>query len=238
MFVIFWEQVIRGITTSGVVWFYFLFTLICGAPALYNHIHGHSLQIDECSLFTLYYFVAIFIFLVICFADRLPQKEKESQKECPKQSASFVSRLTFSWFTPLVILGWRQPLTLSDLWRVRNEDKSSNIYSVFDKHWKSFHTKCVSKSTVIPIDAINRTDLNPKQNKYTINGFPSEKSTKSPEPGVVSTICKTFWLYFLGGCLFKLINDILTLINPQIMKYFITVFEIIFKINFFSQDFY
>ena len=228
---LFLGQVIRGIHTSGVVWFYFLLSVICGAPVLYGQIHWHPPPLSEWTLFLFHYVLTIIIFLVICFADRLPQREKSSREDSPKESASILSKILFSWFTSLVILALKKTLTLSDLWRVRERDKSSVVYSSFNKNWKSSLNRR-SEYTPIPSDDVSDTELEGRplnigeKNMYTIdkskdNITKRDESTNSgenSEKGVFRSIAKTFGWYFLGGSVFMLIDNIQTLVNPLIMK--------------------
>ena len=231
IFGLFWGQVIRGVHTSGVIWFYFLLLVLCGVPPLHGHIHWHPPPTYEWILYCCQYSVTIITFVVTCFADRLPENEKRktSKECCPKESASFVSRLLFSWFTSTAILGWKKPLTVSDLWQIRDGDKSCAIHSQFNDNWESLKGKG-SRSPTINSEIISDTWINGSENgskKYKINGNnsikrqtsqSSTKGSEKPKTGILRTICKTFWFYFLTGALFRLINDILTFINPQIMK--------------------
>ena len=205
-------------------------SVICGAPTIHGRLYWHPPPLHEWVLFCLQYSLTIGLFFLICFADSLPQNEKSmsSKKVCPKESASYLSRLLYSWFTSLTIMGWKKPLTTSDLWLIRPGYKSATIHSEFEKHWENtskkkwLNTRHNSQSTV-------DTSLNDSENcikKYTIIGNKentdksqsSKKSAKSSKVGVISIIIKTFWMYFLGGSIIKLVNDLLSFINPQIMK--------------------
>ena len=217
--------------TSGVVWFYFLLSVICGVPTLHGHIHWHPPSTYEWIFYCSQYSTTIILFLLTCFADSLPQNEKHSlsKKECPKESASFLSCLVFEWFTPLLILGWRKPLTLSDLWIVRQSFKSSNVHSIFNKYWESITGKDNRSQSQVLCQPIGDTIINGSEGdirKYKINGNNgierqsslSQNSSKKPKRGVVKTIVKTFWFYFLTGSVFELVSALLVQVNPQIMK--------------------
>ena len=230
VFGLFWAQVIKGLHTSGVIWTYFLLSVICGAPALHGRLYWRPPALQEWVLFCLQYSLTIGLFFLICFADSLPQNEKSmsSKKCCPKESASFLSRILFSWFTSLTIKGWKKPLTTSDLWLIRDGYKSSTIHSEFEKNWENTSKKKGLKSRHNSQTTVD-TSLNGSENgikKYTIIGNKentdksqsSKKSVESAKVGVISIIIKTFWMYFLGGSIIKLINDLLTFVNPQIMK--------------------
>lgn len=64
------------------------------------------------------------------------------QKPCPEQSASFLSRLFFTWFDPLAWKGYRRPLEHKDLWEMNVEDTSKEIMPLFLKYW----SKSVAKA--------------------------------------------------------------------------------------------
>jgi hypothetical protein len=228
--VLFWLQVRRGIHTSGVIWFYFLISVICGAPTLHGHIHWHRPEVYEWILFCTSYSVTIVLFFIYCFADSLPRNEKKSDEtsaNCPKDSASFLSRLTFQWFTAMAIQGWRKPLTVPDLWNVRDGDNCATIYTLFNKYWLSLERKQEKKlfnrqtSTQSNGKTSDKNGLNynggtkPKPSRQTSK---SDKEFAKPKVGIMQTIYRTFWFYFLTGAFFKLLSDVLTFINPQIMK--------------------
>ena len=44
------------------------------------------------------------------------ERIKVLNNPCPQIKASFLSRLTYFWATPLLWKGFRQPLTTDDLW--------------------------------------------------------------------------------------------------------------------------
>ena len=61
------------------------------------------------------YFIIFRLFVLNCFADAEPIKYDERIKvlknPCPQIQASFLSKLTYFWATPLLWKGFRQPLT-------------------------------------------------------------------------------------------------------------------------------
>ena len=234
-----WAQVRRGLHTSGVIWFYFLLAVICGAPTLHGNIHWHRPHLYEWILFCSQYAITISLFIVCSFADRLPQTDKcdPSREKCPKETVSFPSRLFFSWFTSMAINGWRRPLTLSDLWQIREPDKSSVNHSSFDKHWKSKTERTERSSIQLSQTNISLLGNGHQSVAFKVNGslsvngstdcikrqlshssVKSGRAARKKMPGVMWTIAKTFWFYFFTGAIFKLLSDILTFINPQVMK--------------------
>jgi hypothetical protein len=67
-------------------------------------------------------------------------------------------------------------------------------------------------------DRIDISQTNGSAKKYKINGTKTKSESHKDKPGILITMVKTFWLYFLTGAFFKLLSDILTLVSPQIMK--------------------
>lgn len=43
--------------------------------------------------------------------------------------------MLFSWFTELVVKGFKQPLEMTHLWVLNHQDRSVNIAQEFDKNW-------------------------------------------------------------------------------------------------------
>ena len=56
-------------------------------------------------------------------------------QECPDQSASFLSLLTFWWLNALTIVGYRKALTLDDLPLLSSENLTSAIAPQYDEKW-------------------------------------------------------------------------------------------------------
>uniref|UniRef100_A0A5K3FRC0 ABC transmembrane type-1 domain-containing protein n=1 Tax=Mesocestoides corti TaxID=53468 RepID=A0A5K3FRC0_MESCO len=53
------------------------------------------------------------------------------QHLCPEKYASFPSRITFFWFTKLIIKGYRKTLKMSDLWALEDKHISASLGSRF-----------------------------------------------------------------------------------------------------------
>ena len=110
--------------------------------------------------------VIVLLFFVCSFADRVPNLKElltsnnlygqdtigfrfdhktidnslllENNKKniCPKEIASFPSKLTFWWFNSIAILGFRRPLVADDLWQIRRPDNATNLFKQFNRFWK------------------------------------------------------------------------------------------------------
>ncbi|KAH8862468.1 Canalicular multispecific organic anion transporter 2 [Schistosoma japonicum] len=53
------------------------------------------------------------------------------QAKSPENDCSYLSRITYSWFTSLIIKGFRKPLEFRDLWRLDSQHHSVNVSRIF-----------------------------------------------------------------------------------------------------------
>ena len=56
-------------------------------------------------------------------------------KPIPELSASVPSLLSFWWVNPLIILGYKRPLKIDDLYELRHENQTLTCYNHFTKYW-------------------------------------------------------------------------------------------------------
>ncbi|CAG2115412.1 unnamed protein product, partial [Medioppia subpectinata] len=61
----------------------------------------------------------------------------------PENQSSFLSRLTFSWFTPMIMNGYRKPLTNEDMWSLSTQNRINVFIKQFNKHWKPIQQNSV-----------------------------------------------------------------------------------------------
>lgn len=131
---------------------------------------------------------------------------------CPKDDASFLSRLTFSWFNPIAVLGFKRPLESNDLWYARKEDRCDTVFEQFDNNW--------TRSHLVDENEVNG-NINYANGALTgVSFLPKHKFTKLPDKtrNVLKTIFATFWVYILGPSLLRFFSDLLMLVNPVILK--------------------
>lgn len=55
----------------------------------------------------------------------------------PEESAMIWSRATFSWLTPLIKAGYKQPLQLSHLWRLNPKQRTKVVGAKFQRCWNA-----------------------------------------------------------------------------------------------------
>ncbi|XP_074156530.1 multidrug resistance-associated protein 1-like isoform X3 [Sminthopsis crassicaudata] len=115
-----------------------------------------------------------------------------------EKHASFISKITYSWFNSVIILGYKKPLERKDLFELNDNDSSYNVCPIFEKQWK-------------------RSMLMNKKNK--------KKEAKTKKPSLLHVLWNTFKFLLMQVALFKVFADILSFISPLIMKQMILFCE-------------
>ncbi|XP_061382567.1 multidrug resistance-associated protein 1 isoform X1 [Danaus plexippus] len=203
-----------GMRASGVLFFFWFFLILAGLPQLRSEIMMHyELAEDENVQYNfvsymIYYPLIILMFILNCFAD-LPPKEspyKYNKNQCPESASGFPSRLTFSWFDPLALTGFRRSLVESDLWALNPQDSSKEVVPKFDKFWE----RTLSKR-----EKANGTKATYSNTSASVN-FKPDKEVKPAS--ILPALCLAFGGEFLFGALLKLVNDVLMFLSPQLLK--------------------
>ena len=74
--------------------------------------------------------------------DAAPAGELRS-KEFPEFEGSWYSRIMFSWVTPMITQGYKEPLKDENIWSLSPHDRASNLLSDFEESWDG-HRKVVA----------------------------------------------------------------------------------------------
>lgn len=209
----------HGMPSSGLLFLFWILLGICGAVRFRSEIRGAQRGDipPESKYFyisyLIYYPLVLLMFLLNCFADKPPRESKypKSERPCPEENASFLSRMLFTWFDPLAWTGFRKPLEQTDLWDMKPEDSAKEVVPLFERHWLETLEKNASYS--------------PTQNaqfKSDVDHVAFVNSKKKKEASVLPALVKSFGPMFIFGALLKLIQDVLTFVSPQILGYIIT----------------
>ncbi|KAH0624906.1 hypothetical protein JD844_032807, partial [Phrynosoma platyrhinos] len=128
------------------------------------------------------------------------------QKCSPEESASFYSKLTYSWFSRIITLGYKKPLEREDLFELNASDSAYIVCPVFEKQWRKeiFNSVKVIKA--------------PAYKDVT-------KKPVSPRPSLLSPLWHTFKLLLIKVAVLKVAADILAFTSPQVMKEMILQYE-------------
>nr|XP_009677166.1 PREDICTED: canalicular multispecific organic anion transporter 2 isoform X1 [Struthio camelus australis] len=140
-----------------------------------------------------------------------------AQNPCPEFTSGFLSRLTFWWFTSMAILGYKRPLEDKDLWSLNEDDTSKIIVQQLSKEWDREKAEWKQKEDVTYMKKsnhmLNHVGNGPEEAEVLIRD-----KKHSRKPSFLKALLRTFGPYFLIGSFFKLIQDLLSFVNPQLLS--------------------
>ncbi|XP_047650496.1 multidrug resistance-associated protein 1-like isoform X1 [Phacochoerus africanus] len=134
---------------------------------------------------------------------RVPQGSW-TQKCSPEKSASFFSRITYSWFSRIIILGYKKPLEREDLFELNESDSSYVLCPIFEKQWR-------------------KEVLRTQERQKVKSSFHKEAHTR--KPSLLCALWNTFKFVLIQVALFKVFADVLSFTSPLIMKQMIIFCE-------------
>ncbi|KAI9475895.1 MAG: multi drug resistance-associated protein MRP [Benjaminiella poitrasii] len=130
----------RNRVASGVLLFYWLFVIIVNCIKLRTYIMNGDQYNDptQFRFFAMNSVLAVVIFILENI--ERPKSQyimlEEDELDSPEEKADIFSRLTFSWMTPLMRLGYKKPLTMDDLWNLKTDDQSAIVGYKFQQNWE------------------------------------------------------------------------------------------------------
>uniref|UniRef100_A0A8C9LFL1 ABC transporter TMD0 domain-containing protein n=1 Tax=Pavo cristatus TaxID=9049 RepID=A0A8C9LFL1_PAVCR len=137
-----------GIQSSGIMLIYWLLTFLSALVMFSSKIQR---GLERGFLEDFFYHVATYLYaslvlgelVLFCLVDHPPffSKAVNSSNQCPEASSSFLSKITYWWFSGLVWKGCRQSLGVDDLWSVRKEDSSEEIVAWAEREWKKYNNR-------------------------------------------------------------------------------------------------
>lgn len=188
------------------------------------------------------------IALVLSAVADIPPEDKELVKKNPEAGATFLSRITFNWFNRMAFKGYKRPLVQEDMWELNEKDSTSYINQRFQHFMQSEldaarvrllkqsrkkqvksrdkdHEetganglsnglgKGVSQDVLMMEEKGQKKDGKKKKDKK------KEKEEENyPNSWLISTIYKTFKGMLWESAFFKLLQDLLSFVSPQLLK--------------------
>ncbi|XP_073760424.1 ATP-binding cassette sub-family C member 2 isoform X3 [Callorhinus ursinus] len=219
-------------------WFLSLFwilSILCGVFQLQTLIRtllkGSNSNLAYSCLFFICYALQILMLILSAFS------EKDASSTNPSFTASFLSSITFSWYDSIIMKGYKQPLTLEDVWDVDEEIKTKALVSTFEKHMagelqkarKALQGRQRRKARRGSGDGLHGVNKDQSQSQDILVLEEAKKKTKKsgttknfPKSWLVKTLFKTFYIMLLKSFLLKLVHDLLMFLNPQLLKLLIS----------------
>ncbi|XP_014466254.2 ATP-binding cassette sub-family C member 6 isoform X1 [Alligator mississippiensis] len=215
----------KGVQSSGILLIYWLLSFLSSIVTVNLKIQ-HAVKLgfleDPFHHITSYiYSTLVLVELVISFfTDQPPffSKIVSDSNPCPEASASFVSRITYWWFSGLLWKGYRQPLEAKDLWSLMKENSSEEIVSQLEKEWKMYCDRNRQKAGSIKFEKDQQREADTTEaGEKQVLLQPEDCQSKS----LLKALWSMFGTYFLFGTLSLVICDVFLFSVPKIFSFFL-----------------
>uniref|UniRef100_A0A3B3ZRJ8 Uncharacterized protein n=1 Tax=Periophthalmus magnuspinnatus TaxID=409849 RepID=A0A3B3ZRJ8_9GOBI len=229
---------LRGVQSSGVLFIFWFLSVLCAIVPFRSKILQLYSQVSEAvdafrlSTFYLYFALILCELILCCFNERPPlfSNVVTDPNPCPENTAGFLSTMTFWWFTSMAIKGYKNPLEAKDLWSLNQRDSSKNMVPKLLKEWD----KELAKAKSVPNVSSQAVYSKPPASSTNHVGGAAESSPEEAEvllssqkvaprqPSFLRALVRAFGPYFLIGSAFKLLQDVITFVNPQLLSMLIS----------------
>uniref|UniRef100_A0A8C0EXC5 Canalicular multispecific organic anion transporter 2 n=1 Tax=Bubo bubo TaxID=30461 RepID=A0A8C0EXC5_BUBBB len=217
---------LRGVQSSGVLIIFWFLSVLCAVGPFRSKImtttaQGHVNERFRFTTFYIYFALIIIELILSCFKEKPPffSPVSTDPNPCPELTSGFLSRLTFWWFTSMAVLGYKRPLEDKDLWSLNEDDTSKIIVQQLSKEWDKEKAECKQVSLRKDVTymkksnhVLNHVGDGPEEAEVLIR---DKKHNR--KPSFLKALLRTFGPYFLIGSFFKLIQDLLSFVNPQLV---------------------
>ncbi|KAF5900053.1 canalicular multispecific organic anion transporter 1-like, partial [Clarias magur] len=228
---------------STSLFLFWLLLVICEIFAFQTLLRNALNQetIEDLPRFCFFYisYALQLVALVLSAIADVPPGLKETAKKNPEAGATFLSRVTFSWFNWMVINGYKRPLVQEDLWELNEENSSGYVSQKFDEIMKdelrkarqrlqkkqSKKKKCVSQSDRDKnglAKGISHNVLVMEERGEEAKKKKDKDSADYPDSWLVPTILKSFKWVLMESAVYKLLQDLLSFASPQLLKVMIS----------------
>uniref|UniRef100_A0A671YCI8 Multidrug resistance-associated protein 1 n=1 Tax=Sparus aurata TaxID=8175 RepID=A0A671YCI8_SPAAU len=183
----------KGVQSSGVMLIFWLLALLCATVTFRSKI----LQaLDQVSL-------ELSLDEYSCI--------KPLDNPCPEPGASFLSKISF-W---MMVMGYKRPLEEKDLWSLNPEDCSQRVVPQLVCRW---NTECQKRKMLYSPKRVPQSESKEGQAVEETEILLVKSPHKAKEPSLFWALCLTFGPYFFISCLYKIIQDILMFVGPEILR--------------------
>ncbi|XP_006831305.1 PREDICTED: canalicular multispecific organic anion transporter 1 [Chrysochloris asiatica] len=218
-------------------WFLSLFwilSILCGTFQLQTLIRALLQDSNSNLTYSCLFFISYALQLLILILSSFSEKNASSNN--PSTTASFLSSISFSWYDSIVLKGFKEPLTLEDIWDVDDSIKAKSLVSKFEacsagelrKARKALERRNQKNSQ--RHSGARLHDLNKNQSQSQDVLVLEETKRKKEESGItkdypkswlIKSLFKTFYMELLKAFLLKLVHDSFIFLNPQLLKFLI-----------------
>ncbi|XP_023687022.1 ATP-binding cassette sub-family C member 3 isoform X2 [Paramormyrops kingsleyae] len=220
---------LRGVQSSGVLFLFWFLSVLCAIVPFRSKILQISLKntVEDKLRFTTFYiyFGLIVVQLILsCFNEKPPlfSGVVTDPNPCPESSAGFLSTMTFWWFTSMAIKGYKNPLENKDLWSLNKQDSSEVIVPKLLKEWEVEQDKVQREAQASYSKSPLTTEANHVDKPQAEAEVLLMEKGEAQQPSFLRCLLKVFGPYFLIGSAYKLLQDLITFINPVLLSLLIS----------------
>ncbi|XP_056359573.1 ATP-binding cassette sub-family C member 6 isoform X2 [Oenanthe melanoleuca] len=218
-----------GIRTSGVLLIYWLLSFVAALVMLSSKIQ-HALEKgfleDYFHHVTTYLYTGLVLgqLVLFCLVDHPPffSKADNNPNQCPEASSSFLSKITYWWFSGLLWKGSQHALGVDDLWPVRKQDSSEEIVAWAEREWKKCHSRTQQKMESATFKKSQKTDTGIAEAEETEALLQSKPSQSGP---LLRMFWSMFGTYFLLSTVCLVICDVFLFSTPRVLRLFLKFIE-------------
>ncbi|KAM8837861.1 ATP-binding cassette sub-family C member 3 isoform 2-T2 [Spinachia spinachia] len=229
---------LRGVQSSGVLLIFWFLSVLCAIVPFRSKIlqaFSQNQVTDKLRFTTFYFYFGLVVceLILCCFNEKPPlfSNAVTDPNPCPESTAGFLSTVTFWWFTSMAIKGYKKPLEEKDLWSLNKRDTSKVAVTKLLQEWEKELAKAKSAQNNTNQAAYSKP---PPSTTNHLGGDAGESSpeeaevllssqkTGSRQPSFLCALIKAFGPYFLIGSAFKLLQDVITFVNPQLLRLLIS----------------
>ncbi|XP_070975623.1 ATP-binding cassette sub-family C member 3 isoform X2 [Oncorhynchus clarkii lewisi] len=234
LFLIQFER-LRGVQSSGILFIFWFLSVLCAIVPFRSKIlqAKYQSEISDKLRFTTFYFYFSLIvaeLILSCFNEKPPlfSNIDTDPNPCPQSTAGFLSTMTFWWFTSMAIKGYKNPLEAKDLWSLNKRDSSEVVVPKLLREWEVEQAKAHSAVDQSTQAHFSKPPPAGESNHVGGESSPEEvevllsKQKDPKKPSFLRSLIKAFGPYFLIGSAFKLLQDLITFVNPQLLKLLIS----------------
>uniref|UniRef100_A0A672I6Q9 ATP-binding cassette, sub-family C (CFTR/MRP), member 2 n=1 Tax=Salarias fasciatus TaxID=181472 RepID=A0A672I6Q9_SALFA len=236
---------------SATLFFFWLLLVVCDIFPFQTLIRAalREGKVSDVPRFCLFYisFGLELVALVLSAVADISPEDKEHMKKNPEKAATFLSRITFNFISSLVVKGYKRPLVQEDMWDLKDIDTTDHISQVFSSNMKTEldaarvrYQKKLQKRASSKRDKAQKEDFHDGMSNGLGKGVSQdvlmmkkggkkkknkEQSEDYPNSWLVPTIYKSFKWILIESAFFKLVQDALSFVSPQILKLMIAFTE-------------
>uniref|UniRef100_A0AAR2KRQ3 ATP-binding cassette, sub-family C (CFTR/MRP), member 2 n=1 Tax=Pygocentrus nattereri TaxID=42514 RepID=A0AAR2KRQ3_PYGNA len=219
---------------SGSLFLFWLLQVVCEIFSFQSLLREALKEVrPHFHLFYIAYGLKLIALVLSAMAD-VPPDLQDMAKKNPEVGAPFLSRITFNWFNRMIFKGYKRPLVLEDMWELNEMDSTGYISQRFEEMMSQELRKArirlqkkqdrKKKSRSKPYSDHNGLVKGISQDMLIMSEKRSkiekkeDGETNYPHSWLVPSIAKTFKWVLIESAFFKLLQDLLAFVSPQLLK--------------------